>query len=106
MVDLTEKPEETPSNHQSSDIVDAIVHATVSYCNEHNADNPTEILRCFQQQFVTGRALEVASEDDVNKGEGILSSDFNGKVFFDHGLRELMREKYVPVGIVLGELLE
>ena len=69
LVDLTEKPEETQSNHKFSDIVDAIVHATVSCCNEHNADNPTEILRCFKQQFVTGRALEVASEVEVNEGE-------------------------------------
>ena len=68
LVDLTERPEQPSNNHQSLNTVDEIVHATVIYCNENNIDNPTEILRCFQQQVVTGRALEVVSEDEVKQG--------------------------------------
>ncbi|CAB4042845.1 Arylsulfatase B, partial [Paramuricea clavata] len=33
------------------------------------AEAPDPIVPCFQQQFVTGRALEVVSEDEVNEGD-------------------------------------
>jgi hypothetical protein len=69
LVDLTERPEQTSNNHQSLNTVDEIVHATAIYCSENNIDNPTKIFRCFQQQFVTGRALDVVSVDEVNEGD-------------------------------------
>lgn len=65
VVDLTE---ETSNGHQSLNTVEEVVQATVSYCKTNNADH-TEILRCFQQYFVKGRALDVVGEAQVNKRE-------------------------------------
>ncbi len=64
-VDLTE---ETSNRHQSLNTVEEVVQATVMYCKANNADN-TEILCCFQQHFVRGRALDIVSEAEVNEGE-------------------------------------
>lgn len=48
--------------------MDEIVVDTVTYCQQYNVSTPVEILRCFQQKMVTGRALEVQAVDEVNEG--------------------------------------
>ena len=61
VVDLTE---ETSNEHQSLNTVEDVVQANVSYCKDH-----IESLRCFQQYFVKGRALDVVGEAQVNEGK-------------------------------------
>ena len=73
VVDLTESPAEATNDQHALTIseksIDEIVSDTVTYCQEHDAFNPVEILRCFQQKMVTGRALEVERVDEVSGGE-------------------------------------
>ncbi|XP_044181451.1 uncharacterized protein LOC122947060 [Acropora millepora] len=49
--------------------VDQVVKKTVHYCQTHDVHNPTEILRCFQQNMVTGRDLEVENPLESIEGE-------------------------------------
>ena len=49
--------------------VDEVVNKTVHYCQTHDVHNPVEILRCFQQNIVTGRELEVESAHEPTEGE-------------------------------------
>ena len=73
VVDLTESPAEATNDQHALTIseksIDEIVSDTVTYCQEHDAFNPVEILRCFQQKMVTGRALKVERVDEVSGGE-------------------------------------
>lgn len=49
--------------------LDEIVNKTVILCQERKLETPVEILRCFQQNLVTGRSLEVTSAIECNEGE-------------------------------------
>ena len=49
--------------------VDEVVNKTVHYCQTHDVHNPVEILRCFQQNIVTGRELEVENAHEPTEGE-------------------------------------
>ena len=53
--------------HEKS--VHEVVDETVFFCRERNIHNPVEILRCFQQRMVTGRALEVESAIKASEGD-------------------------------------
>ena len=66
VVDLTQRPAVTSETEQ---LVGEVVVDTINYCQQHNVLSPVEILRCFQQKFVTGRAVEVRNVDEVNEGE-------------------------------------
>lgn len=48
--------------------VDEAVEETVRYCHTNEIHNPVEILRCFQQKFVSGRALDVSNPDEETEG--------------------------------------
>ena len=48
--------------------VDEVVNKTV-HIARHNVNNPVDILRCFQQNIVTGRDLEVEKAHEPTEGE-------------------------------------
>lgn len=48
--------------------VDEVVNKTVHNAR-HNVNNPVDILRCFQQNIVTGRDLEVEKAHEPTEGE-------------------------------------
>ncbi len=48
--------------------IDDVVAKVVDTCKTHAIDNPVEILRCLQQQVVTGRALELESLEECPEG--------------------------------------
>lgn len=77
LVDLTERDDVRPTTTFQPDpipdanenqSVDEVVGA-VQFCQVNEIHNPVEILRCFQQKLVTGRALEVASAIEANEGD-------------------------------------
>ena len=48
--------------------VDEVVNKTV-HIGRHNVNNPVDILRCLQQNIVTGRDLEVEKAHEPTEGE-------------------------------------
>ena len=48
--------------------VDEVVNKTV-HIARHNVNDPVDILRCFQQNIVTGRDLEVEKAHEPTEGE-------------------------------------
>lgn len=106
--DLTGSPAEAninnnqPSFTNSEQSIDEIVCDTISYCQEHDAVNPVEILRCFQQKMVTGRALEIQRVDEVSGGEtnfimvdrhNLIETAFD-EIMFHHDYRKTLQVQF------------
>lgn len=66
-VDLTQTPA-AEENH-TGQTVDEVVSGTVAFCEENSVVSHVEILRCFQQKMVIGRALEVQNVAQATEGE-------------------------------------
>ena len=62
-VDLTQTP-----NVENYRTVEEVVNGTVAFCKEKNFSH-VEILRCFQQKMVIGRALEVQNVVQTTEGD-------------------------------------
>ena len=61
-------PETTTQETHAQTVMDA-VNKTVRYCEDENIINPVEIIRCFQNNIVLGRKLEILDLQDLIEGE-------------------------------------
>ena len=48
--------------------MDKLAEEAVTYCQENNISNPSEILRVIQNKFVRGKNLDVQRVDEVSEG--------------------------------------
>ena len=67
-VDLTQTPDGEANSHPG-ETLDEVVNGTVTFCKENSVASYVEILRCFQQKMVIGRALEVQNVSQAIEGE-------------------------------------
>lgn len=59
--------ETTVAPSDSSSVSDVVV-TCVNFCRQQTISNPVEILKLFQKEIVTGRKLEIESEDTILEG--------------------------------------
>ena len=86
--------------------VDEVVEFTVAYCKENSINSHVEILRCFQQKMVTGRALDVKSVSEATEGEtnfiiidrsNLINTSFDEIMFLAEYRRTLQVQFYGEV---------
>jgi hypothetical protein len=89
--------------------VEEVVNGTVSLCRENNFSH-VEILRCFQQKMVIGRALEVQNVAQATEGDtnyinvdryNLMETTFDEIMFLEEYRKTLQVQFYGEVCMIL-----